>query len=505
VSRQSDLQLIQHIARELDANPVDRLGYTEDAFNNDLIAGVEVFDKNAQQNVPKAADYNPSVKDKGVRSQAGSIPRMSWNHFLGRLSFNLNKVVQKLVGFFAFLAAWMSHNAAEYDNSAHYRHGDVCYVVSESGGIKVYTWYIRTSLYPETITGIGPIVTVHWEEMQSATSSSALLPFAAPGYRHKYAVADLSAAEYDRDTWYPVVTGFQDFSDGFFDGKDDVMQVLIEAYCAGAVAGETNPHRADLAVAASFTGFAESSTDVVLRNVFIDQITGEPKDSGGSPIGYSRLPKGRQAVLWLRGGSVYALWNSFGSVFAPQTGSYDNGLDPAIEPGGRMFAPVYGTLRARLATPDAVLPEEAPNLGQLAGALPLPKELRFGEQLDAVRIPGIYVATGADVANSIGQLPIANPGPFELAVTGDKAGLSTTIQRLIVRATGNEYTRTLAGNVVIVPWYRSASPEGTAIFAPGLYRFEINSAGHLIQHYQNDSVAPDFWIDGTTGHLLTEI
>jgi hypothetical protein len=507
MSSHSDLQLIQHIVRELDENQMARLGYTQEAFDNDIIDGVEAFDKNAEQNVPNAAltDYNPSILDKGVRSQAGSIPRMGWNHYVGRASFNLNKLVQKIKDFFVLMAAWMSHNAAEYDHYAHYRTGDICFTVTVNRGVKVYTWYIRHSDYPRTIANIPPNIGSHWEEMQSATSSSALLPFSAPGYRHKYAIADLTHNRYDRDAYYPVITAAGDFSDAILDGNDDAVQVALEAYCSGSVAGEENPHRADLAVVAAFTGAAGTSADIVLRNSFMDTLTGAAKDPAGSPIGYSKLPHGRQAMLWLRGGGTYALWNSFGSNFEVQESVYDNGLDAPIEPGERVFQLTPETVYAKLRTPDAALPEEAPNLGQLAGALPLPKALSAGEQLDVIRSPGTYTATGAAVANSIGQLPVDNPGPFVLIVTGDKDGAQTTVQRLIARATGDEYTRTLAGEVVIVPWYRSSSPQGTEILVPGLYRFEIDQRGHLLLHYQDGANPPDFWIDEETGHLMAEI
>jgi hypothetical protein len=506
MSTHSDLQLIQHITRELDENRPARLAYTQAAFDNDIIDGVEVFDKNAEQNIPKAdmTDYNPSVLDDGIRSQGGSIPRMGWNHYIGRLSFNLAKIVQKIKDFLELHAAWMAHNAAEYDHYARYKTGDVCYTVSVTRGVKVYTWYIRHSMYPKTIANIPPNIGSHWEEMQSATSSSALLPFSAPGYRHKYAVADLTHDRFDRDTYYPVVTGAGDFANAILDGTDDAVQVAIEAYCSGTVAGAANPHRADLVVLASFTGAAASSTDIVLRNSFTDMVTGADKDPAGSPIGYGKLPAGKQAVLWLRGGGTYALWNSYGSNFELQESVYDNGFDEPVEPGEKVFSIAAGTVCAKLRTPDAVLPSEAPNLGQLAGALPLPRALDYGGQLDAIRTPGTYTATGAAIANSIGQLPVDDPGPFVLVVTGDKKGAETTIQRLVIRASGDEWTRTLSGNVVIVPWYRSSSPEGTAVFVPGLYRFEVDEQGHLLLYYQTEANPPRFWI-AETGHLTVEI
>jgi hypothetical protein len=506
MSTQSDLRLIQHIARELDENPVDRLGYTEDAFKNDSIGGVDVYDKNAEQNIPREADYNASVKDKGIRSQAGSIPRKSWNHYVGRLSFNLNKLVQKISTFFSFLAAWMSHNAAEYDVSACYKRGDVCYVVSNSGGVTVYTWYIRTSLSPETITGIGPEAAAHWAEMQSATSSSALLPFSAPGYRHKYSIADLTDAAYDTDKWYPVTTGARDFSAEPDDPeKDTAVQVLVEAFCAGPVSGKTGPHRAELAVLSTFTGFLGSSTDILLNYAFTDQTDGSGCPITDAPIGYSKLVRGREAVIWLRGGTKYALWNSFGSNFTLHTEPYANGLDDPIEASDtRPFMITPGLFKARVKSVEAAAQDDAVVLSQVAGALPLPKTLGFGAQLDSVRTPGLYVVLDAATAGSIQQRSAADePGPFVLMVRGDKTGLSITVQQITFQKTGREFTRVLAGNTVLIPWYLSGSPGGLEITGfDGLYAFDIDDdTGNLLVRYDGKD-EPSFALNTQDGHLI---
>jgi hypothetical protein len=107
--------------------------------------------------------------------------------------------------------------------------------------IKVYTWHQRKSLTPETISNIPPTATLHWEEMQSKTSSSALLPFSAPGYRHKFTVADLTGVCYNTARWYPVTTKLQDFEAKVGQTKEGVPQVLIEAFCNGTVPGRSSP------------------------------------------------------------------------------------------------------------------------------------------------------------------------------------------------------------------------------------------------------------------------
>jgi hypothetical protein len=495
---QNDLQLIQNVLTRLNENPVARFSYTQNALDNDIIDGVDVFDVNAEQNIPKAdkTDYNQAVTNKGVRAQGASIPRMGWNHYAGRPSFNLNKLVQKFLEFLGLHRASLAHNAAEYDSSAAYKTGDVCYTVETVENVKVYTWHQRKSLTPATISNIPPSVTLHWEEMQSKTSSSALLPFSAPGYRHKFTVADLTGANYSTGRWYPVTTRLQDFEAGVAQAKEGAPQVLIEAFCNGVVAGRSSPCRAGLSILSRFTGFADSSTDLVIDNAFTDQEDGTAYPLADSPVGYSKLVKGRQAVIWLRGGSKYALWNSFGSDFELHDTRYDNGVDDPVDISvTRPYSIAPGLFKARVKSVTASEQDDAVIMEQVNGALPMPKVLTGGSQLNAVRTPGSYVVPDADVANTIQQTPIDNPGAFELVVRGDRAGLSVTTQQFTVRATGEEFTRVLSGSETVIDWYLSGSPYGTNVGVSGLYVFKIIDGDLYLIHRTGDDLVPSFSID----------
>ena len=93
-----DLTNIKAIEDKLTANKVAKFAYTEHAYNNPLTEadGVTVYNVNNEQNIPVAdpavMNVNETVLTKGWRSQASSITRMLLNHFLGRISYNLNKV-----------------------------------------------------------------------------------------------------------------------------------------------------------------------------------------------------------------------------------------------------------------------------------------------------------------------------------------------------------------------------------------------------------------------------
>lgn len=93
---QEDLSSIDTIEDKVVKNQVARFAYTERAYTENDANGVLEYDVNKEQNIPvgtaSVMKVNETVLNKGYRAQASSITRMLMNHFLGRISYNLNKV-----------------------------------------------------------------------------------------------------------------------------------------------------------------------------------------------------------------------------------------------------------------------------------------------------------------------------------------------------------------------------------------------------------------------------
>lgn len=91
-----DLTKIDSLEDKVVKNQVARFAYTKEAYDKDIVDGVEEYDVNKEQNIPigsaSVMKVNETVLNRGYRAQASSITRMLMNHFLGRLSYNLNKV-----------------------------------------------------------------------------------------------------------------------------------------------------------------------------------------------------------------------------------------------------------------------------------------------------------------------------------------------------------------------------------------------------------------------------
>lgn len=91
-----DLQAIKKVENTLISNKVSKFAYTDKAYANNDANGVNNYDFDQEQNIPNGTatvmQVNETVLTKGWRTQASSLTRMLMNHFLGRISYNLNKV-----------------------------------------------------------------------------------------------------------------------------------------------------------------------------------------------------------------------------------------------------------------------------------------------------------------------------------------------------------------------------------------------------------------------------
>lgn len=371
----ADLTVIQNITQRLvDSHPVN-WGYTVAAYTGNEIEGVASFNIAEDMNVPldTAVDTNPNTLNWGIQSQGASIARRLLNHMFGRMSYNLRKVTDEFYAFMSLEKTQWALNAFKYDSGQLYRQNDICFTVVTISGVQVIKHWIRTSSSPLTISGVDPdSVNTDWTSVQEYGSAYPQLPVNSPGYRRSYSLVDLTGGGFLTTTWYPVVTSALNSSAVATPQDANTILTEIEAYVAGIVTGQANPCRASLSATVKTSGWnvastfdsADYPTSAAINNqTFIDDVTGADLGIANSPIGLTFLPKGRQAVFWLRGGSSYGVWNSFGASFSVKTAAYDNGAgDPIISPQtSRQFA--YNPLKqwGRFAVPSPVLGEDAVN------------------------------------------------------------------------------------------------------------------------------------------------
>lgn len=96
----NDLTNIIGILGGIRDNRVANFAYKDAAYSKDQANGTSTYNPANNNNIPSASadtlNTNPTVLSEGFRSQASVLTRMLVNHFFGRVSYNLNKTVDKL-------------------------------------------------------------------------------------------------------------------------------------------------------------------------------------------------------------------------------------------------------------------------------------------------------------------------------------------------------------------------------------------------------------------------
>ena len=165
-----ELTAIKAVEDKLTANKVANFAYTDHAYNNPLTEadGVETYDVDNEQNIPVAnasiLKVNTTILTKGWRAQASAITRMLMNHFLGRCSYNLNKVNDLFSLLLTKLMAFMgvANGLATLDNNGTVPYGQLPSLVATVNGVAPDTnrnvkAVLGSDTFPVTIGFLGAV------------------------------------------------------------------------------------------------------------------------------------------------------------------------------------------------------------------------------------------------------------------------------------------------------------------------------------------------------------
>lgn len=97
-----ELSAIKDVEDTVVGNKVANFAYDDYAYEHNDANGVDTYNVNNHQNIPNGTasvmKVNSTTLTKGWRAQASAITRMAMNHFLGRCSYNLNKLHDNFSG-----------------------------------------------------------------------------------------------------------------------------------------------------------------------------------------------------------------------------------------------------------------------------------------------------------------------------------------------------------------------------------------------------------------------
>lgn len=151
-----DLTAIKTVEDTLTSNKVARFAYTDLAYTNNDANGVAEYDVNQEQNIPVATasvmKVNDTVLSKGYRAQASSVTRMLLNHFLGRLSYNVNKVNDNMSN---LLATLISHRGTANGLATLDSDGRIPYSQLPESAVELKGYWNADTNTPTLVDGTG--------------------------------------------------------------------------------------------------------------------------------------------------------------------------------------------------------------------------------------------------------------------------------------------------------------------------------------------------------------
>ena len=93
----SDLTTQQDLSEGLTENKVSRFCYTQEAYDDNIVASPQSYSYAQENNIPSSSltdlHISETQVDKGFRVTFPSVPKMLFNHIFGRASYNLNKLI----------------------------------------------------------------------------------------------------------------------------------------------------------------------------------------------------------------------------------------------------------------------------------------------------------------------------------------------------------------------------------------------------------------------------
>ena len=131
----------------LDENRVVNFAYTQGAFDNNITEWGGVYNYNNPNNIQDTPELDPDTQTSGFGEKSGVPPRAFANHYFGRISYNLNKMVQSIRQLISSMKGDYASNISEYSENIKYKKGDVCFRITSSGDESYINFYRCTTDY----------------------------------------------------------------------------------------------------------------------------------------------------------------------------------------------------------------------------------------------------------------------------------------------------------------------------------------------------------------------
>lgn len=114
MSLETELQSLQTVSGSVKNSKVTRFAYDQTAYNNNSVASPQSYSWSQHNNIPSNSlsdiKITETQQNKGFRVKYPVIPKLFFDHFFGRVSYNLNKVSDFIYSFISSIISSLGTN-----------------------------------------------------------------------------------------------------------------------------------------------------------------------------------------------------------------------------------------------------------------------------------------------------------------------------------------------------------------------------------------------------------
>ena len=125
MSLETELQALQTVSGNVRNNKVTRFAYDQTAYSNNSVASPQSYSWSQHNNIPSNSLSDMKItetqQNKGFRIKFPALPKLFFDHFFGRVSYNLNKVSDFMYNFISSFTGYLgtSNGLATLDENLH--------------------------------------------------------------------------------------------------------------------------------------------------------------------------------------------------------------------------------------------------------------------------------------------------------------------------------------------------------------------------------------------------
>jgi hypothetical protein len=324
----------------------------------------------------------------GGASEESTIRRWwtgsAWKMIIRMSALILENLKSKAIGILQVFGDWQNHDTGNPAFEANPGSGAGSSSVTVRGALRA-----RKSVSDETVV------------FEALPSGDVNVPgrLYSRSFVKSWKILDLSGL--DQNTYYPVITDMPQ--------EKGLFEVVVNVFLNSGTKPSWGIHDRGFACYQHMLALPSGWGTYSPLTIFLGRTVAWTTNDAIPPVGWSQMTNASIAVLWLRGGGKYNVWDSINAAWAVQTAAY-TAYNQTVQPQAtQVFDIYYSTIHANLAAQNLAVSGSA----SVQGALTIGANASVVGSLtvsNEARINGGATIIGALVLNNNLRMPLVYDG-----------------------------------------------------------------------------------------------